>query len=63
MSKLTERDHDNIDLFLCSVLDSYKKGVIDQSKALASITNLIGYIDEGNIPEVGDWLESANSAK
>lgn len=57
MSNLTEKDHDNMDVFLAAVLDNYKSGAISMSKAIGTISHVIGAVDDGNIDEARTWFE------
>lgn len=57
MSILTEKDHDNLDVFLASVLDNYKSGAISMSKAIGTISHVIAAVDDANIDEARTLLE------
>ncbi len=57
---LTEEDHRNWDAWIIRVFDAYKTGKLDQVKTLATIGQVIGALDRGNIGEVRAWIEGRN---
>lgn len=56
-SALTNQDHQNLEAFLGYVLDDYKAGVLDKTKAIAGLAQMIAALDLGNHDEVRSWLE------
>ena len=54
---LTDQDHENLDAFLGHVLDAYKAGDLDKTKAIAGLTQMIAALDLGDYDEVRSWLE------
>lgn len=56
-STLTNQDHQNLEAFLGYVLDDYKAGKLDKTKAIAGLTQMIAALDLGNDDEVRSWLE------
>lgn len=56
-SNLIERDHDNMDAFLESVLDDYKAGTITKSQAAGGLNHVMTALAEGNYGEATTWFE------
>lgn len=54
---LTNKDHDNMDAFLGHVLDDYKAGVLDKTKAVEGLAHVMGALDLDNYDEVRVWFE------
>lgn len=57
MNNLNNKDHDNMDVFVGSVLDAYKNGEIVKEEAIGHLTHVISAIDNGNISEARTWFE------
>lgn len=54
---LTNKDHKNMDAFLGAVLDDYKAGVIDKSKAISGLAHVMAALDLDNYAEARAWFE------
>ncbi|WP_348720278.1 hypothetical protein [uncultured Alcanivorax sp.] len=52
---LTEKDHDGLDDFFKRVLDLYKFEKATSEDLIATIGQVIGAIDAGNVGEVRAW--------
>lgn len=56
-SKLTNRDHENMDAFLNGVLDDYKAGTITKSQAAGGLNHVMTALAEGSYGEAVNWFE------
>lgn len=54
---LTNKDHKDMDAFLGAVLDDYKAGVIDKSKAISGLAHVMAALDLDNYAEARAWFE------
>lgn len=54
---LTSKDHKNMDAFLGHVLDDYKAGVLDKTKAIAGLAHVMAALDLDNYDEARAWFE------
>lgn len=54
---LTEHDHKNMDAFLGHVLDDYKAGVLDKTKAIEGLAHVMAALDLDNYEEARSWFE------
>lgn len=57
MNDLTEKDVQNMDVFIGAVLDAYKDGKLDKIQAVNRIAHVISAIDQGNIAEAISWFK------
>lgn len=55
--QLTNKDHDNMDGFFGHLLDDYKEGRIDKTRAVATLSHIVAAIDKGNYSEAQSWFE------
>lgn len=56
-SKLTERDHLNMDALLGHVPDDYKAGTITKEQAIGGLAHVMAALDIGNTAEAQSWFE------
>ncbi|HGK7311100.1 hypothetical protein [Aeromonas caviae] len=55
---LTEQEHDDLDAFLVTVLQAFKKDEITQEKAVGSLNHLIAAMDNDEYDEVRSCLRN-----
>lgn len=55
---LTEQDHDDLDAFLVTILQAFKKDEITQEMAVGSLTQLIAAMDNDEYDEVRSCLRN-----
>ncbi|MGL5129836.1 MAG: hypothetical protein ACRC7D_17230 [Aeromonas popoffii] len=56
-SVLTNQDHQKMEAFLEHVLDDYKAGVLDKTKAVAGLVQVMAALDLDNYDEARSWFE------
>lgn len=54
---LTDRDHDNMDLFLNHILEDFKNGDLTKNQVAGALKQIISAIDTGNYGEAIYWFE------
>ncbi|MNH45633.1 hypothetical protein D3C85_365740 [compost metagenome] len=54
---LTNQDHQNMEAFLEHVLDDYKAGALDRTKAIAGLVQVMAALDLDNYDEARSWFE------
>ena len=54
--KLTESDHQNMDVFLGAVLDDYRAGVLTKDQAVGGLAHVMAALNIGNIDEARSWF-------
>lgn len=59
--RLTNQDHNNLDVFLGRVLDRHSAGELSRAGAVAVLAQVVGAIDKGNIAEARQWLEEGGN--
>lgn len=55
-ANLTNAEHVEMDDFLGRVLDAYKSGEIDRSRAISGLAQVMAALDIGNTPEAVGWF-------
>lgn len=53
---LNEKDQENMDAFLGTVLDDYKAGEITKEQAVGGLTHIVAAIESGNCGDVANWF-------
>ena len=56
-TQLKQKDHDNLDIFLGSVLDYYKDGEVSKERAIGTIAHVMAALERGNYEEARKWFE------
>lgn len=55
--QLTEKDHQNMEIFLGAVLDYYKNGQVDKKVAVSTLAHVMSALDIDNYGEAINWFE------
>ncbi|HAT2580634.1 TPA: hypothetical protein I8273_004636 [Aeromonas hydrophila] len=54
---LTNQDHQNMEAFLGHVLDDYKAGALDRTKAVTGLVQVMAALDLDNYDEARSWFK------
>lgn len=54
---LTEKDHDDLDVFLYDVLDDFSKGVLSKDQVVQGLSHMIAAVSVGNYVELRNNFE------
>lgn len=55
--QLTEKDHNNLDVFLGHVLDAHAAGTLSRPSAIGTLAQVVAALDKRNYGEVRAWLQ------
>jgi uncharacterized lipoprotein YehR (DUF1307 family) len=57
MDELTKKDHQNLDVFLGSILDYYKDGTVEKQLAINTLAHVMCKLNEGDLDEARRWFK------